>query len=113
MTPIEEMASFAIVKVNLHEIVVKSSRNVEFFYIVNGVRKTHKHLTPIGPGREYVPESAESRMPLWLTEGQKRMLISNGTYTADGAVNLETARRLGWDKEWEKRARPAPQPASD
>jgi hypothetical protein len=49
-------------------------------------------------------------MPLYLTEGQKEMLISNGTYQPDGTVNMETARRLGWDKEWEKRGRLAPQP---
>jgi hypothetical protein len=28
---------------------------------------------------------------------------SIGTYNPDGTVNMETARRLGWDKEWEKR----------
>jgi hypothetical protein len=37
-------------------------------------------------------------------------LVSNGTYTADGKVNIETARRLGWDKIWEQRSRPAPEP---
>ena len=40
-------------------IVVKGSRNVEFFYTVNGVRKTHKHLKPTGPGNEFVPHSAD------------------------------------------------------
>jgi hypothetical protein len=110
VTPIGEMASFAVVKISLEEIVVRGSRNVEFFYIVNGVRKTHKHLTPIGPGREYMPETPDAKMPLYLTEGQKEMLISNGTYQPDGTVNMETARRLGWDKEWEKRGRLAPQP---
>jgi hypothetical protein len=35
--------------------------------------------------------------------------MSNGTYRRDGTINMETARRLGWDKEWEMR-RPAPQP---
>jgi hypothetical protein len=113
VTPIGEMASFAIVKIGLDRIVVKSSRNVEFFYLVNGIRRTHKDLMPIVPGREYMPESAGAKIPLYLTEGQKEMLISNGTYRPDGTVNMETARRLGWDKEWEKRGRPAPLPTSD
>jgi len=113
VTPIGEMASFAIVKIGLDRIVVKSSRNVEFFYLVNGIRRTHKDLMPIVPGREYMPESSDARMPVYLAEGQKQMLISNGTYRPDGTVNMETARRLGWDKEWEKRGRPAPQPTSD
>ena len=111
ITPIGELATVAVVRMDLEEIVVKSSRNVEFSYMVNGVRKTHKHLKPIGPGQEYMPTSQDAKMPLYLTESQKELLVSNGTYNADGTVNLETARRLGWDKEWEKRARPAPQPA--
>ncbi len=109
VTPIGEMATVGVLKMGLEEIVVRGSRDVEFSYMVNGVRRTHKHLTPIGPGREYMPESPDSKMPLYLTEGQKRMLISNGTYLPDGTVNLETARRLGWDRVWEQR-RPAPQP---
>jgi hypothetical protein len=113
VTPIGQMATVAVQSIDLDRIVVQGSRNVEFFYTVNGVRKTHKNLTPIGPGTEFVPASPDTKMPLYLTEGQKQMLISNGTYKPDGTVNMETARRLGWDKEWEKRARPAPQPASD
>jgi hypothetical protein len=106
VTPIGEMASFAIVRISLDEIVVKSSRNVEFFYLVNGIRRTHKDLVPIVPGNEYMPESSDAPMPLYLTEGQKQMLISNGTYRPDGTVNMETARGLGWDKQWEKRQQP-------
>jgi hypothetical protein len=110
VTPIGEMATVAVRTIGLDRIVVRGSRNVEFFYTVNGVRKTHKNLTPIGPGREYMPETPDAKMPLYLTEGQKEMLISNGTYQPDGTVNMETARRLGWDKEWERRGVPAPQP---
>jgi len=113
VTPIGQMATVAVESIGLDRIVVRGSRNVEFFYTVNGVRKTHKNLTPIGPGTEFVPASPDTKMPLYLTEGQKQMLISNGTYKPDGTVNMETARRLGWDKEWEKRGRPAPQPTSN
>ena len=104
VTPIGEMATVAVSSIGLDKIVVKGSRNVEFFYTVNGVRKTHKHLTPIGEGREFMPDSAEAQMPAYLTEGQKEMLISNGTYKEDGTVNLETARRLGWDEVWKARS---------
>ena len=108
VTPIGEMATVAVSSIGLEKIVVKGSRNVEFFYTVNGVRKTHKHLNPIGPGQEYMPESAEARMPAYLTEGQREMLISNGTYKEDGTVNEETARRLGWDKVWKARSETTP-----
>ncbi|HEX9150278.1 MAG TPA: hypothetical protein VF958_14070 [Thermoanaerobaculia bacterium] len=110
-TPIGDMAVIAVARVGLDRIVLRSSRNVEFFYLVNGVRKTHKDLAPIVAGNEYAPASADARMPPSLTDGQRQMLVSNGTYNADGSVNLETARRLGWDRIWEERARPRPEPA--
>lgn len=103
VTPIGELATVAVVRIDLDEILVRSSRNVEFFYTVNGVRKTQRDFQPIGPGSEYMPRSADARMPLYLTEGQKALLVSNGTYNADGTVNMETAERLGWTKMWAER----------
>jgi hypothetical protein len=60
----------------------------------------------------FAPDRPDSKIPAYLSEPQKRLLIQNGTYKPDGTVNMETARRLGWDKEWEKRSRPSPQPSS-
>jgi hypothetical protein len=40
----------------------------------------------------------------------RERLITNGTYRPDGSVNMETAHRLGWDRIWEARNRPQPQP---
>ena len=103
VTPIGEMTSVAVVRIDLDGIVVKGSRNVEFFYLVNGVRKAYKRLGPIGENtKQFVPKGPDAPMPLWLTEEAKSRLISNGTYNADGTVNMETARRLGWDKAWAK-----------
>jgi hypothetical protein len=103
VTPIGDFASVAVLRIELDQIVVKASRNVEFFYTVSGVRKTHKDFKPIGPGSEFRPRSADARIPAYLTEGQKAMLISNGTYRADGSVNMETAERMGWTKVWADR----------
>ena len=114
ITPIGGMASVGVMKADLNEIVVQSSRNLEFYYMVNGIRRTHKHLTsPIGDGNEYMPKSADATMPQYLTEGQKQLLIQNGTYNADGTVNMETAQRLGWDRIWAERERPTPQPSPE
>ena len=107
VTPIGELATVAVVRIDLEGILVKASRNVEFFYTVNGVRRTHRDLKPIGPGSEFMPRSADARMPAYLTEGQKALLVSNGTYNADGTVNMETAERLGWEKAWKDREEPA------
>jgi hypothetical protein len=109
ITPIGGMASVGVLRADLNEIVVESSRNLEFYYMVNGIRRTHQHLTsPIGEGAEFMPRSPDATIPLSLTEEQKALLIRNGTYKPDGTVNMETARRLGWDKLWEERKRPAP-----
>jgi hypothetical protein len=113
ITPIGGMASVGVLKIDLNEIVVQSSRNLEFSFMVNGVRRTHKHLTPIVEGNEYRPERADSTMPAYLTDGQKQLLIQNGIYKPDGTVNMETAERLGWDKVWKERGRPVPAPVPE
>lgn len=106
ITPIGPPTAVGISTVGLDGIEVESTRDVEFFYTVNGVRKTHKDLKPIIPGNEFMPRGPDARMPAYLTEAQKALLISNGTYREDGTVNLETARQLGWDKVWEEREKP-------
>jgi hypothetical protein len=109
ITPIGAMASFAVMKMDLNEIVVQASRNVEFSYLVQGVRASFKDLSPYRRG-VFVPRTADAKIPAWLSPAQKRLLIQNGTYGEDGVANMETARRLGWDKIWEQRSRPGPQP---
>ncbi|HEX9147968.1 MAG TPA: hypothetical protein VF958_02285 [Thermoanaerobaculia bacterium] len=114
ITPIGGMASVGVMRADLNEIVVQSSRNFEFYYLVNGIRRTQKNLTsPISEGTEFVPRSATSRIPEYLSEGQKQLLIQNGTYRADGTVNMETAHRNGWDRIWAERERPQPAPSPE
>jgi hypothetical protein len=112
VTPIGQMASVAVIRIALDQIVVRGSRDVEFFYTVNGVRRTFKDFQPIAEDAVFMPRRADSRMPTYLSETQKRLLVQNGTYRPDGAVNMETAHRLGWDRVWAERERPRPQPES-
>ena len=112
VTPIGQMATVAVVRIGLDRIVVQGSRDVEFFYTVNGVRRALKDHKPIAQAEdgagEFLPPTADQRMPDFPAE-LKRRLIRNGTYNADGSVNMETAKRLGWDRIWaEKRRDPAP-----
>ena len=113
ITPIGPMATVSVLKFDLNEIVVQASRNVEFFYLVNGVRATFKDVEPFRGGGVFMPRSADAKMPEWLSAGQKRLLIQNGTYREDGSVNMETARRLGWDRVWAERERPVPAPTPE
>jgi hypothetical protein len=111
ITPIGGMASVGVLRIGLDEIVAQSSRDLEFSYMVNGVRRAYPHVEPIAENAKFfVPASADATIPQYLSPDEKRRLIENGTYRPDGKVNLETARRLGWDKNWEKRSLPAPQP---
>lgn len=112
VTPIGEMATVAVAQIGLDRIVVKGSRNVEFFYTVNGIRRGYGDFSSIEPnGKEYLPESPDARMSeSWSPEIRSR-LIANGTYKPDGSVNLETAQRLGWDRVWaERESQPRPAP---
>jgi hypothetical protein len=106
ITPIGEMATYAVVHIKLDEILVKASRNVEFFYTVNGVRRAHKGFQAIADSAGlFIPRRSNSRIPESFPNDLKRRLIANGTYNADGTVNMETARRLGWDRIWAERQR--------
>jgi hypothetical protein len=91
----------------LDQVVVKSSRDVEFSYLVQGVRASFKDAQPVIRDGTFVPQSPDARMPAALSERQRRVLVANGTYNEDGTVNRETARRNGWEEMWSKR-RPAP-----
>ncbi len=103
LTPVGELATMAVVTEDLDQIVVKSSRDVRFHYMVNGVRRAFKDHQAIGEGTEFMPHSPTDRMPGYLTEEARRRLIANGTYNADGTVNLATAQRLGWTRIWANR----------
>lgn len=113
ITPIGGMASVGVLRIGLDEIVAQSSRDLEFSYMVNGVRRAYPRVQPIAENAKFfVPASADSTIPQYLSAEEKRRLISNGTYRTDGTVNLETAHRLGWDRMWEQRSRPVPQPTA-
>jgi hypothetical protein len=100
ITPIGGAASVGVTSMTLNQIVAESTSDLEFSYIVYGVRKGYKDLEPIIEGSEFTPQSPDARMPAYLNAVQKQHLIDNGTYNADGTVNMKTAQRLGWDRMW-------------
>lgn len=113
VTPIGSMASVAVLRIDLDEIVVQGSRDVEFFYTVNGVRPGFKDFEAVGEGQEFVPKSADWKMPDTWNHDVKRRLIANGTYNEDGTPNMKTAKRLGWDKRWKKTEKGSPDAPGD
>jgi len=104
ITPVGQVANVAVVSFDLNSVVVRSSvKELEFFYVVNGVRKAFKDWEVITENRHYVPEGPEAKMPGALAPEQRRRLIATGIYNEDGTVNLQTAERLGWAKAWRDR----------
>ena len=99
ITPIGAMATVAVMKADLNEIVVQSSRNVEFFYTVNGVRKAFKNHNPVEENAIFRPDSAGGageNILRDLTPAARAALVSNGTLNPDGTWNRQTVERLGW-----------------
>ena len=88
---------------DLRRIVVRSQRDLEFDYLIQGVRRAFKDFEPVREGSEFAPRSARDRMPAYLTEEARRRLVANGTYNADGTVNMQTAERVGWTRAWKER----------
>ncbi len=107
LTAVGASANIYVESEDLNQIVVRSSTDVTFHYLVQGIRPAHKNFQPVIDGREYVPLDDNGRMPEAWTPWAKRRLIENGTYNPDGSVNMKTAERLGWTKMWSSREKPA------
>jgi hypothetical protein len=103
VTPIGAYAQVYVESQDLNQIVIRGSRDVQFHYMVNGVRRAFKNFEPVQIGYEFMPQSASDRMPAWLTDEAKARLISNGTYNPDGTVNMTTAERAGFKSIWAER----------
>ncbi len=99
ITPMGGMTLFGVVSADLDRIVVESARDVEFSYLVQGVRKNYKGHEPIQKNTLFVPMGFDARMEPYPAHIQKR-LVDLGIYNADGTVNLATAERMGWAQTW-------------
>jgi hypothetical protein len=130
ITPIGRAASVGVVWIGLDRIEVESTRDVEFSYLVQGVRKAYKDWQPVQDATAtenpyFVPPSASHKLEGFWPQEIRQRLISNGTYNPDGTVNMRTAERMGWAQRWrdEEKARaeaasrtvpaPAAGPAAD
>lgn len=104
VTPVGELTQIAVVKRSLDSIVVRSSKDVEFDYLVNGVRRAFKDFEPISDNDDFVPTGADDTKFFTLPLESRNRLIATGIYTSDGKVNLLKAREMGWDQKWSRAA---------
>ena len=97
-TPSGAVATIACVSKDLEKVVFRGSADVEFDYVVYGVRAGWEDVDPIRPNRSFVPRrAADSRLAQLPAEAVRRLKAS-GILKDDGTVNEETARRMGWDR---------------
>lgn len=98
-TPNGELAMIACVSKSLGRIVIRGSADVDFDYLVSGVRKAFADFQPISANVSFVPQALNDAVNFTATLPQEsvRRLIGNGTLNADGSINAQTAHRLGWD----------------
>jgi hypothetical protein len=99
VTPVGGMATVGVVSEGEEGIVVQASRSLKVHYVVYAERRRIKNPDPIVENEHFRPawdEDSFASMP----ESFRELLKQNGTLNPDGSVNRETARRLGWDKDW-------------
>jgi hypothetical protein len=98
VTPIGAMSNVAVLDINLDQIVVQSSRDVEFFYTVTGIRSAFKSHQTVQENLVFRPDGAGGAHDIRqdLTPAAKAAMIQNGTLNPDGTWNKEMASRLGW-----------------
>jgi hypothetical protein len=98
LTPVGALAILAIESRSAEEIVVLGSEDVEFDYMVNGVRRGFAGLETILDNHSFLPEPSEWDKPAFtqFRPAYRQLLVDNGVLNADFTPNLETAERLGW-----------------
>ena len=87
-TPVGGLAMLAAIHQGLDKIVIQGSSDVEFNYMVNGVRKAFENHEPISENRDFIPSSADdTRLVASLPAESVRRLKANGTLNGDGSIN--------------------------
>ncbi|MFT5049176.1 MAG: hypothetical protein ACI8QZ_000566 [Chlamydiales bacterium] len=79
-----------------HEILVAGTTDVDFDYLVNGVRRGFKDLTLVRENTSFVPTQAGVPFGTQYPAGLRQVLVENGTLNADGTPNEATAESMDW-----------------
>ena len=81
---------------SIEQIVVIADRDVDFHYLVNGLRRGYRDHQSIAANENYVPRVRGVPFGTQYRPAVRQMLIDNGTLNADLTPNEGTAARLAW-----------------
>jgi hypothetical protein len=98
LTPIGDLAVLAVVSEGLDRIEVRGSMDVQFHYMVNGIRAGFEDHQTITDNKQFVPRGANDTLLMGMPAEAVRRLKANGVLNADGSVNLRVAHEMGWDQ---------------
>lgn len=98
VTPVGSPAVIVCMSKSLDKIIFQGSADVDFDYMVNGVRKGYEAYKDLRKNFLFVPRRSSDTWLGRLPPEAVRRLKANGILNDDGTVNAETARRMGWDQ---------------
>jgi hypothetical protein len=96
VTP-RQLALLAVPVKSRERIVVVGDRDVEFDYLVNGVRRGYAGYRPYAQNLMIRPEVIGLQFGRQYPRAWRDILVQNGILYPDYTPNLDTAARLGWE----------------
>ena len=96
-TPTSGFAMLCVTTRTRERIVVRGSADVEFDYIVNGVRRGFAKYEPYEENRGFRPEIRGVPFGSQYPQELRDILVKNGILNADYTPNETTAQKLGWE----------------
>lgn len=99
VTP-RELAVLAVPVRTRDRIVVTGSADVEFDYLVHGVRRGFEEYSPFAENLMIRPEIVGLEYGRQFPQGLRDILVQSGILNEDYTPNVETAARLGWPMRW-------------
>jgi hypothetical protein len=81
--------------VDLESVLVGADRDVEFSYVVQGVRRGYADMPTIAPNTSFRPTTRGEVYGTGLRPEVRRILVDNGLLNPDGTPNEAVAARLG------------------
>lgn len=78
------------------QLVIRSDEDVEFDFLVQGLRKGFDNFDPIQKNTHFVPDREDPEFAKRFPSGIAKIMQQNGILNQDMSVNTEMARKMHW-----------------